>query len=101
MNREFIALLVLVAALQIICSGCGNVVKETSATEPDFPPGAFPPTLTDMEYHQKDWIRTDCLTCHEEGVNNAPKLKHVSVPDIAKEAKCRTCHVFVPGSKPE
>ncbi len=40
------------------------------------------------------------MTCHEVGVQEAPKLRHVSVPDMAKHAKCRTCHVLVPGLAP-
>ena len=53
-----------------------------------------------MDYHKNAWTRTDCMTCHEAGVQEAPKLRHVSLPDLAKHAKCRTCHVLVPGQEP-
>ena len=83
-------------ALALLC-GCEG---ETTAKTTEGVPGAFPPTLTDMEYHSKSWSRGDCLTCHETGVQGAPKVKHVSVPPLALKAKCRTCHVQVAGSKP-
>ena len=43
----------------------------------------------------------DCLTCHERGVNDSPKLEHKSgLVEHLKQAKCRTCHVFVAGAQP-
>ena len=90
-------LLVLPAALFLV-SGCeqgGRVQAES-----DFAVGAFPPILSDMDYHSRSWTRSDCLACHETGVQKAPVMRHVSVPALAKDAKCRTCHVFVAGSPP-
>ena len=77
-------------------SGCSS---EEATASTGFEPGAFPPTLSGEEYHEKSWTRTDCLTCHEQGVNDAPKMKHVSIPEIAAGAKCRTCHVFIADQK--
>ena len=52
-------------------------------------------TLSAEEYHTNSWTREDCLTCHQQGVQNAPRMRHVSLPEIAASAKCRTCHVLV------
>ena len=86
----------LLLPLALSLAGC----SEPSRAQSEFAPGAFPPTMSDMEYHRSDWTRSDCLACHESGVNEAPLMRHVSVPDLAKDAKCRTCHVFVAGSSP-
>ncbi|MAG94792.1 MAG: hypothetical protein CMJ48_13775 [Planctomycetaceae bacterium] len=98
MKKLILAAVLVIPLVSVIVTGCGP--QTSSGGESDFAPGAFPPILTDMEYHQNSWTRTDCMTCHEEGVKDAPKLKHTSLPDVAKEAKCRTCHVFVAGSQP-
>ncbi len=84
-----------VAALAVLCmmAAC----QRTESADKDYAPGAFPPTLSATDYHKNSWSRTDCLTCHESGVENAPKMKHLSVVDLAKESKCRTCHVTVAG----
>lgn len=70
-----------------------------------FTDDAFPPTVSDVEYHEGAWFKNDCLRCHETGVGIAPVVKHESMLSdaqraILKTAKCRSCHVFVPGSKP-
>jgi hypothetical protein len=88
----------LLCTVSLLClAGCGGDSSANAAA--DFAPGAFPPTLSGEDYHIKSWTRTDCLTCHEQGVNEAPKMRHVSVPAIAAEAKCRTCHVLIPEQK--
>jgi hypothetical protein len=74
-------------------SGCGS--SDTASANADFAPGAFPPTLSAEEYHANSWTREDCMTCHQQGVQDAPKMRHVSVPEIAASAKCRTCHVLI------
>ena len=61
----------------------------------------FPPILVDIVEHRDGWWRNDCLRCHETGVQNAPEVVHTDMPRILLSAKCRSCHVFVPGSKPE
>ena len=91
MGCATIAILVM-ASLMAAC-------QKSQSANADFAPGAFPPTLSATEYHQRAWSRTDCMTCHETGVQNAPKIKHVSVPDIAKSSKCRTCHVVAAAPK--
>lgn len=61
---------------------------------------AFPPTVPDTEWHRDAWMQQSCLRCHETGVGDAPQVVHRGMPDILLTAKCRTCHVFIPGSKP-
>ena len=91
----FVPLLLVIAALSL--PGCG---PSESARCKGILRRCLPPVLSDMDYHKNSWNRTDCMTCHEAGVQEAPKLRHVSVPDLAKDAKCRTCHVLVPGQAP-
>ncbi len=101
--KNSISCVIVVTLLAVACCGCNKSATSTATAKQEtseFAPGAFPPTLTDMDYHQNPWTRTDCLKCHELGLQDAPKIKHTSVPDIAKDAKCCTCHVFVKGSKP-
>lgn len=59
---------------------------------------AFPPVMPDTERHQKAWFRDDCLRCHETGVENAPQVKHAGMSPILLMAKCRSCHVLIPGT---
>ena len=61
---------------------------------------AFPPTIPDTAWHQDAWWTNDCLRCHETGVGDAPELVHRGLPEILATAKCRTCHVLIPGSEP-
>lgn len=60
----------------------------------------FPPTIPDTPSHQNSWELPSCLRCHETGVQGAAVVKHKGMPKILLSAKCRTCHVFIPGSKP-
>jgi len=64
-----------------------------------FADNAFPPTVSDVKYHKKAWYENDCLRCHETGVGDATVVKHADMPDILLTAKCRTCHVVIPGKK--
>ncbi len=66
----------------------------------EFDVGAFPPTVPDTEWHADAWWHNDCMRCHETGVGDAPELAHRGMSPILIEAKCRTCHVLIPGSKP-
>lgn len=61
---------------------------------------AFPPVMPDIVQHQDSWLMEDCLRCHETGVQDAPAIRHVDLPPVLLTAKCRTCHVFVPGQQP-
>ena len=65
---------------------------------PRFIPNAFPPVLPDTDRHQRAWLRDDCMRCHETGVELAPMVKHAGMPDILLTAKCRSCHVLIPGT---
>ncbi len=97
MKTRSVVALCFALMVPFLSSGCGET---TTAQTGEFAPGAFPPTLSDEEYHQDAWTRTDCLVCHEEGMQDSPLVKHVSLPDLAVKVKCRTCHVLIPGSKP-
>ena len=92
------AVLLLLSAAVILVLGCQR--SGQAQAQSDFAPGAFPPTVSDMDYHRRSWTRVDCLACHETGIQEAPVMRHVSVPALAKDAKCRTCHVFIAGSQP-
>ncbi len=117
---------VLIAALDVSCrssaapsdtstSAAQDPVKpqpapaKRGAEQPDKPGGkstgefeddAFPPTMPDIAEHGSAWLKDDCLRCHETGVGKAPEIVHKDLPEILLAAKCRTCHVFIPGSKP-
>jgi hypothetical protein len=70
-----------------------------------FAKDAFPPTVSDVEYHKTAWYKNDCLRCHETGVGDAPMALHKTMLSdaqraILKTAKCRSCHVLIPNSKP-
>lgn len=75
--------------------------KGAAEEEPyDIQEHAFPPTLSDTEWHENAWLQDDCLRCHETGVGDAPVVRHRKMPSILLTAKCRTCHVQIPGSEP-
>ena len=82
----------LALALIVACGGGGS-------DDDAYAEGAFPPTLSDTPYHEPAWNQDDCLLCHEKGVNDAPVVKHEFMPEHIKQAKCRTCHVFVVGQE--
>jgi len=67
----------------------------------DFAENAFPHTIPDTEWHQNAWLELDCLRCHETGVGEAPMVVHKDLPAILLTAKCRSCHVLIPGSSPK
>ncbi len=71
-----------------------------SLDENGFAENAFPPTMPDTEWHRAGWVKDDCMRCHETGVDRAPRVEHRGLPSILLEAKCRTCHVLIPGQKP-
>ncbi len=90
---------VLALGMVLLVHACGN--QSGQVAEEGFALGAFPPVLSDTDYHEDSWTRDDCLTCHEKGKDDAPITKHESgIVDHAKDAKCRTCHVFVVGQPP-
>jgi hypothetical protein len=93
MQRTVYAVIVALAALVAGCT--------PEAPPSNFALGAFPPTMPDDADHREPWSRTDCLSCHAQGANEAPKMEHTSVPPLAEEAKCRTCHVLVPKGSSE
>lgn len=65
-----------------------------------FADNAFPPPLPDTAWHRDAWMRNDCMRCHETGVADAPEVKHRNMPDVLMTAKCRSCHVLIPGLLP-
>ncbi|MCA8978013.1 MAG: hypothetical protein KDC98_25025 [Planctomycetes bacterium] len=81
--------------------GQGKPAPARQEAEPrDIAEHAFPPTIPDTKWHQDAWLQDGCLRCHETGVEGAVRVRHVDMPPILLTAKCRTCHVFIPGSKP-
>jgi hypothetical protein len=70
--------------------------------EPDvvFAEFAFPPVIPDTDWHQEAWLTDDCLRCHETGVGDTPMIVHAGMVDLLLKAKCRSCHVFIPGTQP-
>ena len=81
----------------VLIAGCSPAQSGETA----FAEGAFPPTLSDEEYHQRDWTRNDCMVCHQTGQLGAPVMVHEGMPTLQNDAKCRTCHVLIPGSVAE
>ncbi len=66
----------------------------------EFADFAFPPTVSDVDYHKDGWYKDDCLRCHETGVGDATVVEHDGMEPILLTAKCRSCHVLIPGQKP-
>ncbi|MCA9322987.1 MAG: hypothetical protein KDB53_19760 [Planctomycetes bacterium] len=95
-----LAILVLAALTVNAVPSSGHLSTREAPQDEGFAANAFPPTLPDTEWHQNAWIRNDCLRCHETGVGDAPQIVHRDLPDILRVAKCRTCHILIPGSKP-
>lgn len=77
-----------------------SVAPPATAAKPAFNTNAFPPTMPDRQWHRDGWIKQDCMRCHETGVGDAPELQHQGMPPILLTAKCRTCHVLIPGQEP-
>lgn len=63
--------------------------------ETGFALNAFPPPMTDTAWHQDAWYTQDCLECHGEGSDDAPKIQHAGMPENLLHARCRTCHVLI------
>ncbi|MCP5516512.1 MAG: hypothetical protein H7A45_04540 [Verrucomicrobiales bacterium] len=76
-----------------------DAAQAVTRIDPDtgFATGAFPPTLSDTEWHQDAWNTLDCLTCHEDGIADAPVVRHRGLPARLVTAQCRSCHVLIPG----
>jgi hypothetical protein len=69
--------------------------EPASADESLFEANAFPPTVSDVDYHKDAWLKDDCMRCHETGVEDAPRTVHKDMPAVLLTAKCRSCHVQV------
>ncbi len=72
-----------------------------SGSDVVFAENAFPPTIPDTDWHRNAWLEFNCLRCHETGVGKAPVVVHSDLPPILLSAKCRSCHVLIPGSAPK
>lgn len=99
-------LLVLVACSQAQHSSDGlnrgpAAVATTSDSSVDFAANAFPPVLPNDSVHGEgpvdSWNSKTCMSCHEKGKNNAPKVVHEGMADILMLGKCRTCHTSTEG----
>jgi hypothetical protein len=66
----------------------------------EYAPNAFPPVVSDVDYHKGAWMKNDCLRCHETGVGEATEVEHKDMPDILLTAKCRSCHLLIRGQLP-
>jgi len=75
-------------------------LKPVPPEEVAFSDSAFPPTISDVKYHQTAWLKNDCLRCHETGVEDAPEVRHEGMPEILLTAMCRSCHLLIPGQAP-
>jgi hypothetical protein len=84
------------SAAAIEPSGPADAVVEIDP-ESGFAEHAFPPTLSDTDYHRDAWLVLDCMDCHEEGIADAPLVQHRGMPERLLTAQCRTCHVLIPG----
>jgi|GEM_PF-1376028 len=80
--------------------GDGDREEHDAGDDDGFAANAFPPAISDMDYHKSGWFRNDCLRCHETGVGDAPEVVHEGMPAILLTAKCRSCHVLIPGKPP-
>ena len=83
----------------------GPVEAVVGADEPvepiQFAENAFPPTLSDTDWHRDGWLDIDCLRCHETAVDKAPRVRHQGMPEVLLAVKCRSCHVLIPGQGAE
>ncbi len=98
-------------AMQANCRSCHILIpgeeQSTSAKRPQkqsagededsgFEEYAFPPMIPNTDSHKGAWGRNDCMLCHEDGIRDAPVVKHDDrIPRLAMKVKCRTCHVQV------
>lgn len=81
---------------------CSDSGPGTDPSDPDtryttsFASDAFPPVMPPDANHgggsYGGWQQENCLSCHREGVNDAPKVVHAGMAPILLEAKCRSCH---------
>ena len=69
------------------------VPQEDLVDHEEFLVNAFPPMLPTSEVHKEAWLRDDCILCHETGVSGAPLIRHRGLPELLRQAKCRSCHV--------
>ena len=74
-----------------------KLVADELDPETGFAANAFPPTLSDTKHHRDAWLVNDCMRCHETGVMGGPVVKHRGMPAVLVDAKCRSCHVLIPG----
>ena len=71
-------------------------------TPTEFVDNAFPPTLPGDENHSNAWLRTDCLMCHENGIQDATLVQHNGMSKLLLSGNCRSCHVVVaPEAEPD
>ena len=70
--------------------------NDPTAFEVQFAGGAFPPPMPADDDHEPSWrdswLKETCMSCHEEGENDAPLIVHEGMPELQLKVKCRTCH---------
>ena len=77
------------------CRTCHVVMAPGTAEEGEvfFSRSAFPPTMPTDESHSGAWLRDDCLLCHQNGVDGAPRVLHFDMTPALLDARCRSCHL--------
>ena len=65
------------------CTTC-HVLKPR--TEP------IPPLLLPTEYHTLNISKEECLSCHRDGKEKSPKVKHEFSPGVQDKVYCISCH---------
>lgn len=73
----------------------GNTDYQPKVEESKFASWAFPPMMPNNTDHDQAWGENNCLMCHEDGIKDAPIVKHEGLPRLTLKSKCRTCHVQV------
>lgn len=86
----------------LLLVACSDSASSSDPTDRDtryttnFANNAFPPVMPNDANHgggsYGGWQQENCLACHREGVNDAPKVVHEGMAPILLEAKCRSCH---------
>jgi len=73
----------------------GNTDYNKKIEDTEFASWAFPPMMPNNDDHDQAWGKNNCLLCHDDGIRDAPIVKHDGLPRMALKSKCRTCHVQI------
>ena len=104
MRTSNILLTVLAVVTLGLLAACAQNATHMVVTDADpamFADNAFPPVLPADADHRTgtdSWMQESCLSCHEEGANNAPIVVHEGMAAILLDGKCRSCHTTSEGN---